>query len=309
MKQQIAVELKGGLGNQLFQYAAGRALAHQHGCRLVLDLSWFDQLDPIATTPRAFALAPFRLPATLRSSGFWGAGSTGRGNNALPAWLQRVAHKVAALAAAAGRGLNGTTVYRERDFSFDAGVHAVQPPAELYGYWQSARYFEPVANLLREELGRPRALGAASQRLLADIQACSAICLHVRRGDYISNQHAAKLFGPCSPAYYEEALRLVARGLIEPTVFVFSDDPDWVRDNLVFDTPSVIVDVNGPDAAHEDLWLMAACQHFVIANSSLSWWGAWLGGHIDKRVVAPDRWFATGNKDTRDLLPASWTRL
>lgn len=303
--RQIVVELKGGLGNQLFQYATGRALAHRHGCRLVLDLSWFEQIDPGTTTPRAFSLAPFGLPATLRGSGARG----NSGTSASSAWLQRATRKVLALKAGARRRLNGTTVYRERGFAFDAGLQAVQPPAELYGYWQSERYFEPVANLLRQEIGQPRVLGTASQRLLADIQAGEAICLHVRRGDYITNQHAASLHGTCSPAYYAEALRRVAGGLTAPTVFVFSDDPAWVRGNLAFNVASVVVDANGPEDAHEDLWLMAACRHFVIANSSLSWWGAWLGSHADKRVVAPDRWFAGGDQDTHDLLPAAWIRL
>jgi len=102
---------------------------------------------------------------------------------------------------------------------------------------------------------------------------------------------------------------LAAEGMRDPTVFVFSDDPLWVEANLKLDAPTVIVDIHGPEQAHEDLRLMAACRNFVIANSSFSWWAAWLGEHSSKRVVAPKRWFAAATNDTRDLLPGGWLRI
>ena len=303
--QDVAVLLKGGLGNQLFQYAAGRALADKHCCRLVLDVSWFNQLDPSTTTPRKFALTPFGLKLILRGE----VQRVGANTVLVSSPLLRVAKKVKSLLSAIRLKLWGITVFREQGFAFDANLLEVKPPAEIHGFWQSEKYFQGIADQLRQELGQPRALSVASRQVLADIETSESICMHVRRGDYLTNQHAANLHGTCSPEYYVEGLRRVTRNLDSPKLFIFSDDPAWVRENLHFNVPRVVVDANGPDDAHQDLWLMAACQHFVIANSSLSWWGAWLGRQPGKRVVAPARWFASGALDTRDLIPSNWTLL
>jgi hypothetical protein len=142
--------------------------------------------------------------------------------------------------------------------------------------------------------------------MLQLIDETESICVHVRRGDYVSNRAAADFHGTCSTAYYKSAVARIARNMEKPVCYIFSDDPDWVRRELLFDIPAVIVDVNGPAQAHQDLWLMAACRHYVIANSSLSWWGAWLGRYSNKFVVAPSRWFLTNDKSTVDLLPSAW---
>ena len=138
------------------------------------------------------------------------------------------------------------------------------------------------------------------------IQATDAIGIHVRRVDYVSDPATARVHALCPAEYYERGIDLAASGLAHPHGFVFSDDPDWARANFSLPIPTTFVNINPPEDAHLDLYLMAACRNFVIANSSLSWWAAWLGSEPGKRVVAPKSWFKTCEITTTDLIPMGW---
>lgn len=294
----IIVGLQGGLGNQLFQYAAGRALSEAWRLPLVLDTKWFDaSVQMRGVTPRSYALKPFDLRVRTQSVGLPLAYS-GR------PW--RLLQPVYGLFG----GLTRTPrVINEPSFRFAADVFGNRGPVWLNGYWQSWRYFDTIASTIRADLSTPRTLNPKSTRVLEQIRAASAaVCLHVRRGDYVTNPDAATFHGTCSVEYYEEALGSMHFSS-EPTCFVFSDDLDWAQKNLRLPCPAVWVDANGPYDAHQDLWLMAACRHYVIANSSLSWWGAWLGSAPDKQVVAPRKWFTDESRDTSDLLCPEWKQL
>jgi hypothetical protein len=287
--QPVVVGLSGGLGNQMFQYAAGRSLSFRLGVPLVLDLSWFGGQEE-----RQFALSPFSIKAELKTQCPW----LSPRSRALVSRLSR-------------RWLGcimGVPVWREPHFHYSSDFAVLSGAVFLEGYWQSERYFQDIRSMLLQEFALRESLPSACAKLVEEISGCDAICVHVRRGDYLSNPEAAKVHGTCSVDYYRAGIRELCQGLARPRCFVFSDDPAWVRASLAFDCPMTVVDVNGPNDAHLDLVLMAACRHFLIANSSLSWWGAWLGNHAGKKVIAPSRWFLTTDKDTRDLLPESWRR-
>ena len=288
-RQPVVAGLSGGLGNQMFQYAAGRSLALRFGVPLVLDSSWFGGMEP-----RQFALSPFNIDAEQRVQCPW----LTRPGQALASrfsrrWMPRIM---------------GVPVWREPYFHYSTDFAALTGPVFLEGYWQSERYFREIRYLLLQEFALLEPLPPTSAELLAEISDCDAICIHVRRGDYLSSPMAAKVHAICPVDYYRYGIHELRQGLARPHCFVFSDDPAWVRASLFFDCPTTVVDANGPDEAHLDLALMAACRHFLIANSSLSWWGAWLGNQAGKKVIAPSRWFLTSDKDTRDLLPQSWQR-
>lgn len=285
----VVVGLSGGLGNQMFQYAAGRALAVRLGAPLVLDLSWFH-----GQKKRQFALSPFRIVAELRSQCPW---LPGRGQ----ALVSRISRRWA-------RRIFGVPVLRESHFHYTPEFAVPTEGVFLEGYWQSERYFDEIRPLLEADFALDMPLPPACSALREAIAASDSICVHVRRGDYLTDPVAARTHGTCAKDYYRSGVHELALGLERPHCFVFSDDPAWVRNHLALDCETTVVDLNGPDDAHLDLALMAACCHFLIANSSLSWWGAWLGQHPGKRVIAPVRWFLTQNKDTRDLLPESWLR-
>ena len=289
----ILTRIHGGLGNLMFQYAAGRRLALARGTGLLLDLSPLD--DPRVETKRHYELGAYPIRATIASAAE---------REAVAARRDSLAARIARRACGGRRG-----AATERHFHFDPEVLELPDGACLQGYWQSERYFADVADDVRRELTLERLASGRNAEMLERIDACHAVSVHVRRGDYVTAPRAHATHGVCSLDYYRRASRHVAERVADPVFFVFSDDPDWVRAHLRLDGETVLVDHNAPDAGCEDLRLMSRCRHHVIANSTFSWWGAWLDPRADKIVVAPERWFQNGERDTRDLLPASWVRL
>jgi hypothetical protein len=181
----------------------------------------------------------------------------------------------------------------------------------LIGYWQSERYFLGIRDVLGAELEVQEAPTGANLRLLERIRSCDAVSLHVRRGDYVADPRTNAFHGILDQTYYQDALRVVGDQVGNPTVFVFSDDIEAARAYVGHLGLMTFVDVNGPAEAHQDLRLMRACKHHIIANSSLSWWGAWLADWPHKVVIAPRRWFKDPNAQGRseELIPRNWQRL
>jgi hypothetical protein len=289
----ILVHLLGGLGNQMFQYAAARAVAVRCNAPLILDASWLSD-----GAQRQFALRPFRIKADVLQP----APSRSPLSLALWRFARRLNRRFAP------RRL-GAPVYREKSFRYDDGVQSCRAPVYMYGYFQSEKYFADCREVIFQDFQVVTPPRPAAKALLDLIEASDAICLHIRRGDYVTDPSANAFHGLCPLDYYHRGLDDVARHLTRPECFVFSDDPVWVRENLKLNVPMTIVDIHGPDEAHEDLRLMAACHSYVIANSTLSWWGAWLGRRAGKCVVAPQQWFQTTTRDTHDLIPGDWARL
>jgi hypothetical protein len=289
----VTTKLLGGLGNQMFQYAAARALADRTGGELQLDVSEF-----ATYTLRRYELDTLRvrarvLPAAAEAPA---QGPLVRKARTLVDRLLRVRRE-------------GAPVYREPSFAFDPGLLQQRPPVCLEGYWQSEKYFLDDADAIRRDFTLAAEPDAANSAVLARMQGTTAVSLHVRRGDYVTNPNAAAFHGTCSPGYYRQAVDHIAQRCGPLTLFVFSDDQDWVRANMPFAHPTVHVDCNPPDRGVWDMHLMKHCQHHVVANSSFSWWGAWLNPSAQKIVVAPRRWFTDAAIDTSDLIPASWIRL
>ena len=292
----IVVSLYGGLGNQLFQYAAARSLSSKLGCELSLDLAWFNIVDSLSnTTARKYALGPFQLQAKLQYDGL--------GSTKFKSRILRVLFKLFQ------KSQKSLPVYSERGAAYQKDFAQIEWPVWLNGYWQSSRYFDGISDLIRHEIGTPRDLNEQSQRMYKQIQLSDSVCVHIRRGDYVTNKNASETHGLCSLDYYYRGINLVSTKVKNPICYVFSDDPLWVQDHFKPAIPVVLVDINGPEDAHQDLWLMSACKHFVIANSSLSWWGAWLSVNPKKIVVAPANWYADRTMDVSDLIPKDWVRI
>jgi len=279
--EAITVRLFGGAGNQLFQYAAGRALADRLNCPLAIDARYLSgERDDCfghfanARLTRNIALPPAKQDGALRY-GLWRA---------------------------FGRA---PKFRRERGLAYDPAFFDLPRGTYLHGYWQSPRYFGD-AGKLRRDLAFTTPLDAPNAAMAAKIAAApGATALHVRRGDYL----AAGAYAACTPDYYARgAAEIAARTGGPLTCFVFSNDPDWARDNLDLGRQTVIVDLNDEAVGHFDMALMAACTHHVIANSTFSWWGAWLAGGAGI-TVAPKAWFADPALDNPDICPPSWLRL
>lgn len=289
-RDKVIVGLSGGLGNQMFQYAAGRALAVRLEVPLVLDLAWF-----AGRKDRVYALGGYALPASTdlhapQTPAMWAS-----------LWSRATRrfskHKL------------GAPVIREPHFQFAPHVPALRSAAYLEGYWQSPKYFDDVADQIRADFQLAEPLSATRREICDKMQAANAVSVHVRRGDYVTNATASAHHGTCSPAWYRAAMSDMSERVANPTFFVFSDDPDWARENLPKDWPTVYVPPQSDGHDFEDLHLMALCNHHIIANSSFSWWGAWLNPSDSKQVLAPKQWFLSQTNDTRDLLPESWVRI
>ncbi|MFM8314005.1 MAG: alpha-1,2-fucosyltransferase [Deltaproteobacteria bacterium] len=288
--KSVIVGLSGGLGNQLFQYAAGRSLSLRLNAPLKLDLSWF-----LGRTDRFYALAPFAVSGATCIDRF-------PFSNMAKALSSRISRKLFF-------SRMGVPIRREPHFHFDPFFENIQEPCFLEGYWQSEAYFEMYQEQILQDFNLIEPVPERCKAVAEEIKNFDAICVHVRRGDYISNPKAAKLYGICSVVYYQTAVRHLGETVKNPKCFIFSDDLAWVKNSLQLPFETKIVDINSAESAHWDLYLMAQCKHFVIANSSLSWWGAWLGKALDKKVVAPSRWFLLDDKTDRDLIPKRWERL
>lgn len=272
MGGSIEVMLRGGLGNQMFQYALGRALSIRSGFPLVFDLS---ALAIDVAVARRYELACFRL--------------CGHSLRKLSKPLHR-AREIALRLKARLRAGSGYLI-KEGSPAFEPSVLRQDRPCRLDGYWQSERYFESISARLRldfEFLEPPDSRNAACAERM---RAVNSIGLHIRRSDYVSDPATNAYHGTCAREYYDAALAFVRSRLGSGgELFVFSDDIPWVRGNAGFPASAVYVDWNqGRD--FEDLRLMSACRALVIANSAFSWWAGWLNPDPAKVVVAPKRWF------------------
>jgi hypothetical protein len=293
----IITKLEGGLGNQLFQYAAGRRLAHARGVDLKLDISGLS--NPNYRTMRHYELAPFNVMQSFASEK--DIAKLARPNSDL---LSRLFHRILR------KGEQFPKSYiKEPHYHFDPRILDLPDGVYLDGYWQSERYFGDTTELIRKELTLREPPSGRNAELAREIAECQAVSLHVRRGDYVNDEITHRVHGVCGMDYYARAVTYIANRVNVPVFFVFSDDPAWARENIKLHHPMQIVDHNGPECGYEDMRLMSLCRHHIIANSSFSWWGAWLNPSHDKIVIAPKRWFNSSDADTSDLYPDSWVRL
>lgn len=292
----IVVELKGGLGNQMFQYSCGRALSLSLNVPLGLDCSFFS-IDPVG---RKCELYHYPIEAeflSLRES-------------------SRLIYKSGwRLRAKLNRFLGiHLPIYRDTYFNeersgiYDPRVIGLPDGTCLGGYWQSEKYFSRYRKQLLSEFQLKSEINPVASEVGRKILSVEgAVSLHFRRGDYVASPATKKIHDVCSMAYYERAVSEIVRRIGTANLFIFSDDPEWSRQNSCFDVPITIIPSG--NKGFEDLYLMSLCDHHIIANSSFSWWGAWLNQKPNKLVIAPSDWFADASYLAVDIVPEEWTRI
>ncbi len=291
----VICKLRGGLGNQLFQYALGRQLAENQQTELKLDLSHFENPGQ-QTTPRDFKLNVFRIKSGLVAPG-------DEDKVLGVSFLRPVKRRLKKI----GLDLFRWNYFRETTFGFHPEILKFHKSAVLEGYWQSERYFPSIRPLLLNELTLKSELVTedflALKKEMSDVE---SVAVHVRRGDYVNHPTVSQEFGVCSLDYYKEAIQYIKQKAGNPVFYIFSDDLEWCRENLP-DAGSLHF-VSGFED-YQDLMLIGSCRHQVVANSSFSWWGAWLNPNPQKIVIAPKSWFADPTLDTKDVVPNEWIRL
>lgn len=303
----ITVKLKGGLGNQLFQYACGRALALRSGQKLALDVTGYTYRKPGSVeTPRSFSLSPFDIVVDeIIETPRPGLELGGK----ISLWT-RIIRKIS------GKYHIGwdPSFFKKINADAKAGMDVY-----LDGFWWSENYFSDAADSIREDLKLKSPLGPRAQEVSRIIEQNENIpvSVHIRRGDYVLDPRTNAYHGVCPKEYYDKALaHLVSKTGPRIQIFIFSDDIAWVKENMPFDYPTLYVSSGtaidssiGAIADYEELILMSKCSHHVIANSSFSWWGAWLNPSDKKIIIAPSRWTQKKVRDSREMLPSSWIRI
>lgn len=279
----------------MFQYAAGRSLALERGQPFRQDVSGFTgyalhqgfELQRVFNIPVGIA-----NETEVRSILGW---------QSLPQ-VQRFMAR------------SGMAVFRRRGFVVEPYFHywpeIKNVPTDCYlrGYWQSEKYFHDVASVIRNDFTFKNPLTRQNAELAVQIGQENAVSLHVRRGDYVKNPKTTATHGLCSLDYYQAAIRYICDRVEQPYFFIFSDDIAWVKKHLKMNLPCRYVDHNHGAESYNDMHLMSLCRHCIIANSSFSWWGAWMNRYVDKIVVVPQRWFANHN-NVKDLFPSGWVPL
>jgi hypothetical protein len=282
----IVVKLSGGLGNQLFQYAAGRRLAEIHDSPLYLDLQWFDE-----NTNRSYKLDHFKIHASVIDQKRLKILLDSSTKYRFYRWLEKIPSLIQ---------------FREPYFHYDPSFEQLPDNIYLEGYWQSEHYFKNIADSIQHELTITTPLQGKNLDLANRIINSNAVSVHIRRGDYAQNLETAVVHGACSLEYYQLAIDRLS-DLVSPLhFFIFSDEPDWVLEHFHLLGQKTIVDNNDANHDYEDLRLMSLCKHHIIANSSFSWWAAWLCNYFGKIVFMPQRWFRDTSHKVKDIYVDGW---
>jgi len=288
-ENRFIVKFNGGLGNQMFQWAFARALEKKTGIKTFFDMSFFEK-----KYSRPYELNLFNLKANFITDAL-----TKFKLNLI--WkLRKNLHKKRFL---------GINFYSEPHFEYDKSLFKLEPNTFIEGFFQSEMYFNSVEKDLREDFTFKFPPSEENQKIIEKINSTNSISLHIRRGDYVQKKRYQNLYANCSLHYYKMGVEYIAQTVDSPTLFIFSDDIEWVKENLKLKYQSVFVSHNTGDKSYEDMRLMSLCKHNVIANSSFSWWGAWLNNNQKKIVIAPQRWFNDEKIIQTDVIPKNWIKL
>ncbi|TCT45035.1 alpha-1,2-fucosyltransferase [Martelella mediterranea] len=285
-------QLMGGLGNQMFEYATGRALSLRLRQPLMLDITGFSR-DPL----RDYALGDFNIEAGLITD------RKKRPPKFSAGLQQSIANAVLGAFGMPRRIL-------EQSMAFDPAIPQLRGNVYLSGFWQCERYFSGYADTIRNDLSLKAPFTAERAAIARQMNAVNAVSVHIRCGDDPNDPASRALFGVCDADWFREAMRRMAERIENPTFFVFSDHPPFAREIIGEDYPIIFIDPNADGRDCEDMMLMSRCGSHILPNSTFSWWGAWLNPSPEKHVIAPARWFPEAQKlNGEHVVPESWERL
>lgn len=279
----------------MFQYAAGLALSIEHETSLAITIDMFEgyTLHQGFELERVFGLnIPHADATALRRLIGWRSSPP----------VRRILAKVPTFAP-----LCGEHFLAERADTTVQHLHAASKDTYLHGYWQSSRFFDRHADRVRASLAFVEPPSAQNIEVLAEIAAGPSASVHIRRGDYLSSKNAA-IYNCCPPNYFLSSMELLQNKFDQLKFFIFSDDPTWASEFFANQSYNYrIIDHNKGPHSYNDIRLMSACDHHIIANSTFSWWGAWLNPKVDKFVIAPRLW--TANTPSSRVIPETWLTL
>jgi len=285
----IIVKIVGGLGNQMFCYAYSKAL-QQKGYDVKIDVSTFETYK----LHGGYQLDKYNIDLAQSNKQ---ENKKYYSNSLLSKVLRRL-------------GIKTSKAIREKSLLFDERLLNIQDNNYIEGYFQSEKYFKNIRGILLEQFIIKQELSDYTMKIEVEINISHNSCsLHIRRGDYLNSDNT-KIHGSCDLEYYKKSIDYLEEKISNIRYFIFSDDIKWCKEN--FNLANVIfVDNKETKIPHEDLYLMSLCNHNIIANSSFSWWGAWLNQNEEKMVLAPKKWFEDDELETqsKDIVCKDWIRI
>ena len=289
----IIVRVTGGLGNQMFQYAMYKSL-EKKGKLVKLDSKSFYETKKEHNgyeLERIFDIKP---------------------NKPTKEDLEKFDENNISTLFKIKRKLFGDKkfVYDTKEYVFNKDVYKLKN-SYLNGYWQSIKYFEGIENDIKKDFRFKNQLDNKNLEILNEIENSNSISIHIRRGDYMSPENYNMYGCIATPTYYKKAIKVIEEKVENPTFFVFSNDMDWVNKNIQINSRVFYIDINSGNGSYKDMQLMSNCKHNIIANSSFSWWGAWLNENKNKIVIAPKKWINREDVDSDkiELFCEGWTLL
>lgn len=289
----IVTRLIGGLGNQMFQYAYGLWLARRSGVPLFFDATGFDDYGLRTLGIEQFQISGQRLPESDLDRRPARYRNTSRWQSTLEKILPTREGKL--------------KLRREKPFGFHSKYLGDGSDLYVDGYWQSENFFPEFREILRQEFRLSQPLNPESTRFAREMKNTNSVAVHVRRGDYISQSENQKIYRQLTPAYYRKCINDLRQHVDHPKVFLFSDDIEWSMRNLDLGIPVTPVTCTRSRSPHEDMHLIGQCQHAILANSTFSWWGAFLANPSpERRIYYPDPWFLAGSHDGFSIGCQNW---
>lgn len=285
----VIVKVMGGLGNQMFQSALYRSLETE-GREVCMDLSHIRKYGNNHNgyeLERIFGLKYQEAPETEMKRladlqlTYWG----------------RLKRKIG--------GIRKTTHYLEQNYAYKPQI-LQNENIYLEGYWQTEKYFIKIRETILKDFTFPEIEDEKNKRLMENIQHSNSVGIHIRRGDYLEDNNLESHGRVCDIKYYQKAVEYIKRHVSKPAFYVFSDDMEWVKENLNLENAQ-FVNWNHKTDSYRDMQLMSICNHQIIANSTFSWWAAWLNENPQKIVVVPSTWI--NGMDTPDIWCEEWVKI
>ncbi|MDP3290522.1 MAG: alpha-1,2-fucosyltransferase [Sulfuricurvum sp.] len=287
----IITRISGGLGNQMFQYAISKAIAQKNNDIFKLDISFYPK-----QSLRRYELNSFMIEENLA-------------NEDECIRLRGTEGIVSKLKTKLGWNIKRPTSYKYEHclMTFDEKIWESSGDIYLDGFWQNENYFKDIRNALLKDFKPRNPISEKADSYLQDIKSLESVSLHIRRGDYILDQNTNEAHGTCQINYYSKAIEYINNILAAPHYFIFSDDIEWCKQNFVFLDNKTFIDQT--KSAIDDLMLMKNCKHNIIANSTFSWWGAWLNENYEKIVISPSKWFEKDEWQNLHPAPMTWIKV
>jgi len=277
----IEIKLKGGMGNQMFQYATGRSLGLKYKIPVTLNTEYFIN-TPLGDTKREYQLDLFNIDKHIKIID---------AENPIIKIIQKILQKFIG---------DRVSIFMTKL------LLSVKLPVYLNGFFQNEKYFNNIRHILVKEFTLVNKISAEAERIKHQLESSQSVAINVRRGDYLRPDNI-KLYGTCDIKYYNNAVTYIRNKMPNPLFCIFSDDQEWVKNE--FKMSNAIFAGNDTLKDYEQMYLMTICKHNIIANSTFSWWGAWLNQNPDKIVIAPRQWMVDKTADELDILPKDWMQI